>query len=189
MNLYRLIGFIALGGLSFFSCNVKATSNNNNSINNAQQLKISNSAISGWVESSNPDSFCIMNSAELENGGCAALDGGAGTYTNGGFVQAMFQDMAGPSGEAIKYYVMQYTDSAAAAEIYGEALSTTTPIDSMPGYAKSVAFGSYVLGGAAYAHLGKFFFLLSLDGFANQTLAFQSASQFLTLFQSEIGAQ
>ena len=187
MNLYRLIGFITMGGVCFFSCNLKSTSNNNGTINNAQQLKIANGAISGWSESSNPDSFVIINGvAQLQEGTNASIDGGSGTWTDaGGFVEAMCQDMVQIGGEEIVYYVMQYTDTAYAAATYSDVQTTTLPVDSMPGFPKSVAFGCYAQG-VAYVQIGHFAFWLKLFGFANQTVAYQSASQFLTLFKNDI---
>jgi hypothetical protein len=187
MKLFRLFGFIALGGVCFFSCNLKTTSNPGHNINNAQQLKIANGAISGWSESSNPDSFVIMNGiTQLQEGTNASIDGGSGTWTDaGGFVEAMCQDMVQTGGEEIVYYVMQYTDTAYAAATYSDVQITTTPVDSLPGFPKSVAFGCYAQG-VAYAQIGQYAFWLKLFGFANQTVAYQSASQFLTLFKSEI---
>jgi hypothetical protein len=153
----------------------------------AEQFKISNGAISGWTQSSNPDSFCVMNGvAQLQEGTAASIDGGSGTWTDaGGFVEAMSQDMVQLSGEEIRYYVMQYTDTAYAAATYSDVQTTTHPVDSMPGFPKSVAFGSYT-NGVAYAQIGNFVFWIEMFGFANQTVAYQSASQFLTLFRSEI---
>jgi hypothetical protein len=131
-----------------------------------------------------------MNSTQLENGTAASLDGGAPQYTNtngGAFVEAMCQDMVGPSGEEIISYVMQYTDTACAASIYTNMQSAYTPWDSIPAYSKSVAFGYYPLSGNVYAHLGNFFFWMELNSFSNQTVAFQAASQFLTLYKSDMG--
>jgi len=185
MNLYRLIGIIALGGICFCSCNVKSTSNNNGPASSVTQLRLFNTSIAGWTESASagPDSFMVMNAQQLEAG---SLDGGAGLYTDeSGFVQAMVQDMVGPNGEEIVSYVMQYTLPAEAATVYSELLSQSSPIDSIPGYSpKSVAFGTYVFSGNAYAQFGKFLCWMTLGGFPNQTQAFQTASQFLSLYES-----
>ncbi|MGA3051658.1 MAG: hypothetical protein ABSE00_07050 [Chitinispirillaceae bacterium] len=179
MNLYRLIGFVAVGGICLCSCNLKATQAPGGVT--LQNFKLFNTSISGWSENMNPsDSFYIYNNQGLEG----LLDGGAEIYINGGSIETLVQDMGGPNSEQVIDYVVQFNDSAQAATVYSEWLTSTTPIDSIPGFSKNVAFGTYALSGNVYAHLGKYMFWMETNGFQNQTLAFQTASQFLGLFEN-----
>jgi hypothetical protein len=182
MTLFRLIGCIAVGSLCLFSCKWEFFSNPPNPTS-PQEFKFYPGQISGWSESTNPDSFAIWTNQEME----ANLDGGAAGWIQDGSVLSIQQDISGPSPEDILALVIMFNDSAQALTAYNDEQSSNPTQDSIPNFQKNVAFMANV-GGVytAYAHFKQFFFQLNVGGFPSEFEALKTTSSFLGLYQSDM---
>jgi len=184
MRLYNYGIAIVMGVLCLSACGpwLVESVTDNGTVTTVSQLRLFNGDISGWVESSNADSFNIYTGTELEN----PLDGGADVYTGMGMIQAFIQDVEGPSPQRLIVYAMDFGSPAAATQMFaqeqGQMGATSIPIR---GYDVATAFATSVSGGTGvtvYAHFDKFYLQLMLTGFSNQTDAMSKAYMFLHLF-------
>lgn len=152
------------------------------------KYKFSPTDISGWqLDPTNSNAFQVLDESTSDNL-TTLIDGGAGLYTDRGCTMTVYQSLVGPNGEtADPVYAMDFGTAAHATAMFNYQAGnlTSTPV-SVPGFGSSVAIGYSALASTTvYAHFSAMYFELTLSGFADQTSPYQTAAQFLTVFQTK----
>jgi hypothetical protein len=142
-----------------------------------------NAEISPWKN----DTVAYFQGTALYNG----IDGGAGQYLDQGLIETAIQSLndASPSNDSLncKAYIMDFGTSANAGNMFDTVMSKAVDKKAFTSFPVSVAGldDSPLVGIIAYAHFGRFFFQLDLEGYSDKTKAIDDAEKFLTILKSK----
>jgi hypothetical protein len=176
------IGFTAL------SCSDRST-NPQQRVFLVQNMRLSSNEVPGWINKigeiisgdsvTPPDSGWVLlpNPASLQN----QIDGGYLEYANHGWLNGAEQKMEFGVPQ-YQTFVFNFGTADNATAMFKAKISDPNR-DSLyliPGFDKSVAFGTSVLGGGTiFAHKNNLYFEMNITGYDSSEVAFSTAALFL----------
>jgi hypothetical protein len=129
-----------------------------------------------------------QDSAALFNG----IDGGAGQYLDKGLIETAKQVLVKGSSLSndslnCEARIMDFGTSANATTMFNTMMSNAVDKKAFASFPNSVAGLDYqpLTGIGAYAHFGRFFFQLDLQGYNDKTKVIDDAERFLTILKSK----
>jgi hypothetical protein len=165
-----------------FTCKIINTPEG--SASSVADLKIFNTDVWGWTQTSDVDSFVIYPANDPEHWG---IDGGDVEYNNNGVIKAMFQHFSGPNGRDLSLRVMDFGTAENAIKMCDQKKSNQSDIVTIGSYDLFTVFATSSIGGVnVYAHFKKFHIELFFSGYDVERQAKQDAELFLGLFQANI---
>ncbi|NLG18157.1 MAG: hypothetical protein GX556_12565 [Fibrobacter sp.] len=163
--------------LTAVSC--KLVTENEGDTQGIRGFKLAANEVSGWTESS----YFEFNTSNCFSD--AGLNGGAKDFTDNGMIEGFRQKMVS-SDYLADIIITDFGSNSNSTKMFNFKSSTSDDGQKVGNYAETVAFMDENLSGVnAYAHFGKYYFIVQLSGYSIKADARSTAASFLELYENK----
>lgn len=147
-----------------------------------QKFRFLDNEVPDWTQAEGDSAYSVWTAENLAD----KIAGAASDYTTRGCQFAMYQALVGPPPETCEVVAMDFGTDAQATSMFAFEKETTAASAAIPRYDTGIAIGSAKpTGMTVYAHFGRNYFELRLDGYSDQDSAIQAALPFLQVLEQK----